>query len=98
MVLHEKGRFQIVRERNSYKIQDPNDYQNSHTHNIKSFNMAKTIIHNVIYRRTPKTKNTYLLESHIRLSNSKKYKRTIKLLIDKANDKQRYVNSQRGVI
>jgi len=98
MVLHEKGRFQIVRERNSYKIQDPNDYQNSHTHGIKSFDMAKTIIHNVIYRRKPHTKNTYLLESHIRLSNSKKYKRTIRMLMNKANDKQKYVNGQRGII
>ena len=35
--------------------------------------MSKTIINNCINKKTPKTNNLYLLESHIRISNDDKY-------------------------
>lgn len=90
MVLYQYDRFQIVKENNAYKIQDPDDYENHHTHNIKSLKMAQTIIHNVTKKRKPFTRNAYLLESHIRLSKSKKYKEMIKRLIENEKDKQTY--------
>ena len=63
-----------------------------HTH-LNSLRMAKTIIDNVINKRTPKTKNIYLLESHIRLSNDEKYNRYIEDLIVARNTRNvRYVN------
>ena len=60
---------------------------------LNSLRMAKTIIDNVINKRTPKTKNIYLLESHIRLSNDEKYNRYIEDLIVARNTRNvRYVN------
>ena len=56
--------------------------------------MAKTIIENCINKRTPKTNNLYLLESHIRISTDKKYIKLVEELIEakKSKDKLKYRN------
>lgn len=56
-------------------------FEKGHSH-LKSFEMAKVVINNVIYEKKPKTDNIYLLESHIRLSDSDKYITYIKHLIE----------------
>ncbi|MDB2050478.1 hypothetical protein, partial [Clostridium perfringens] len=61
-------------------------FEKSHTH-LRSFNMSKTIIENCINKRTPKTNNLYLLESHVRVSNDDKYIRMIEELIEAKRDK-----------
>lgn len=68
-------------------------FEKSHTH-LRSFNIAKTIIENCINKRTPKTNNLYLLESHIRISTDKKYIKLVEELIEakKSKDKLKYRN------
>lgn len=68
-------------------------FDKSHTH-LRSFSMAKTIIDNCIMKKTPKTNNLYLLESHIRISNDAKYIRMIEELIEvkESKDKLKYRN------
>ena len=68
-------------------------FEKSHTH-LRSFSMAKTIIDNCIMKKTPKTNNLYLLESHIRISNDAKYIRMIEELIEvkESKDKLKYRN------
>lgn len=68
-------------------------FEKSHTH-LRSFSMAKTIIDNCIMKKTPKTNNLYLLESHIRISNDAKYINMIEELIEvkESKDKLKYRN------
>lgn len=68
-------------------------FEKSHTH-LRSFSMAKTIIDNCITKKTPKTNNLYLLESHVRVSNDAKYIRMIEELIEakRNKDKLKYRN------
>lgn len=70
-------------------------FEKSHTH-LRSFSMAKTIIDNCIMKKTPKTNNLYLLESHIRISNDSKYIRMIEELIEakESRDKLKYINKK----
>lgn len=71
-------------------------FKNAHTH-IKSRMVAKTIKANVMYNRFPKTRNQYLLTSHIRVSNNESYIKKIEQLIDtrKNKGKQQYINCQK---
>lgn len=71
-------------------------FDKSHTH-LRSFSMAKTIIDNCIMKKTPKTNNLYLLESHIRISNDAKYIRMIKELIEVKRDKGKQVYRNRSM-
>ena len=68
------------------------EWEEGHTH-LNSFDMAKTIISNVIKNKKPKTSNLYLLRSHIRISDNSKYTRYIEELINtkrsKSNNKYR---------
>lgn len=68
-------------------------FEKSHTH-LRSFSMAKTIIDNCITKKTPKTNNLYLLESHIIISTDKKYIKLVEELIEakKSKDKLKYRN------
>lgn len=68
-------------------------FEKSHTH-LRSFSMAKTIIDNCIMKKTPKTNNLYLLESHIRISNDAKYIKLVEELIEvkESKDKLKYRN------
>lgn len=56
------------------------DWEGGHTH-LTSFDMARTIISNVIKKRKPKTNNIYLIRSHIRVSNDKVYRSYLEELI-----------------
>lgn len=71
-------------------------FENAHTH-IKSKVIAKTIKNNVMHDRFPKTRNEYLLTSHIRVSSNENYIKKIEQLINIRKNKRRpkYVNSQK---
>lgn len=71
-------------------------FEKAHTH-IKSKMVARTIKNNVMYNRFPKTRNQYLLTSHIRVSNNENYIKKIEQLIDTRKNKgnQKYVNCQK---
>lgn len=100
--IYSKNEFIILKiytEKNTsgYIIYNTNKtWQTGHTH-IKNYNVAKTIIDNVINKKKPKTKNIYLLTSHGRISNDDKYISFIESLIDKRKNKRRnkYVNRSR---
>ena len=64
------------------------EWEEGHTH-LQSFNMAKTIIDNVLKHKRPKTKNLYLLQSHIRLSDSPEYDKLIREMIDAKKRKRK---------
>ena len=63
-------------------------WEEGHTH-LESFNMAKTIIDNVIKHKKPKTKNLYLLQSHIRLTDNPSYVKFINEVIDSKKNKRK---------
>lgn len=73
-------------------------FEQAHTH-IKSIMVAKTIKNNVIHNRFPKTRNEYLLTSHIRISDNENYIKKIKQLIKirEKKKKQKYVNVQKRI-
>lgn len=52
----------------------------AHTH-IKSKYVAMEIIKNCYHQRTPKTTNLYLLNSHLRVSDNKDYRKYIDSII-----------------
>lgn len=81
-----KGRVGFI----VYNTKKP--FEKGHSH-LKSFEMAKVVINNVIYEKKPKTDNIYLLESHIRLSDSDKYITYINGLIEvKKCRRDEYIN------
>ena len=61
-------------------------FENGHTH-LQSFEMSKTIIDNSIRKKRPKTNNTYLIESHIRITKDSKYKQLLEELLEAKKDK-----------
>ena len=74
------------------------EWEEGHTH-LESFNMAKTIIDNVIKHKKPKTKNLYLLQSHIRLTDDPSYVKFINELVDAKKNKRKtsYRNGKQSV-
>lgn len=71
------------------------DWESGHTH-LNSKSVAEIVIKNVDQRRKPKTKNLYLLKSHIRVSNDLKYIKFLEDLIEtkKNKDKKVYINKK----
>ena len=98
--VYEKQNYIILKVKSGKKIgyiayNTRKEWEEGHTH-LESFNMAKTIIDNVIKHKKPKTKNLYLLQSHIRLTDDPSYVKFINELIDakKNNRKSSYRNER----
>lgn len=96
--VYEKEEFIILKVHSGKKIgyiayNTNKEWENGHTH-LDSFDMAKTIISNVMKHKKPKTSNMYLIKSHIRLSNDPEYIKFIEELIEvkKSKSKQTYRN------
>ena len=92
--VYEKEHYIILKVKSGKKIgyiayNTRKEWEEGHTH-LESFNMAKTIIDNVIKHKKPKTKNLYLLQSHIRLTDDPSYVRFINELIDAKKNKRKY--------
>ena len=90
----ERKEYIILQVKKGYIIYNQNkSFDKGHTH-IRSYNIAKTIIDNCIKGKRPKTKNTYLLESHIRISNNEKYINLLKELKENNKTKDKYINKK----
>lgn len=87
--VYEKDHYIILKVKSGKKVgyiayNTRKEWENGHTH-LESFNMAKTIIDNVIKHKKPKTKNLYLLQSHMRLSDSEEYDKFIIDIVESKN-------------
>lgn len=94
MVVYSKGDFKVYTDgKRGYKVHNTKyPMKIAHTH-IKKLHVCKTIINNVMTGKIPKTRNLYLIESHIRVSDSIEYIDALKSLMRK---KQTYYNVQNG--
>ena len=91
--VYEKEHYIILKVKSGKKIgyiayNTKKEWEEGHTH-LESFNMAKTIIDNVIKHKKPKTKNLYLLQSHIRLTDNPSYVKFINEIIDAKKNKRK---------
>lgn len=91
--VYEKEHYIILKVKSGKKIgyiayNTRKEWEEGHTH-LESFNMAKTIIDNVIKHKKPKTKNLYLLQSHIRLTDDPSYIKFINELVDAKKNKRK---------
>ena len=91
--VYEKEHYIILKVKSGKKIgyiayNTRKEWEEGHTH-LESFNMAKTIVDNVIKHKKPKTKNLYLLQSHIRLTDDPSYVRFINEVIDAKKNKRK---------
>ena len=91
--VYEKEHYIILKVKSGKKVgyiayNTRKEWEDGHTH-LESFNMAKTIIDNVIKHKKPKTKNLYLLQSHIRLTDDPSYTRFINEVIDAKKNKRK---------
>ena len=75
------------------------DFSRGHSH-LKSLKMSQQLCRNVVDCKNPKTRNGYLLESHLRVLPDCEYKDKIENLIEIRNDKVRgnnyYFNVNKG--
>ena len=101
--VYEKQNYIILKVKSGKKIgyiayNTRKEWEEGHTH-LESFNMAKTIIDNVIKHKKPKTKNLYLLQSHIRLTDNPSYVKFINELIDaKKNRRKTSYRNERHIV
>lgn len=87
--VYEKDHYIILKVKSGKKVgyiayNTRKEWEKGHTH-LESFNMAKTIIDNVIKHKKPKTKNLYLLQSHMRLSDSEEYDKFVTDIVESKN-------------
>ena len=101
--VYEKQNYIILKVKSGKKIgyiayNTRKEWEEGHTH-LESFNMAKTIIDNVIKHKKPKTKNLYLLQSHIRLTDDPSYVTFINELVDaKKNKRKTSYRNERHIV
>ena len=101
--VYEKDHYIILKVKSGKKIgyiayNTRKEWEEGHTH-LESFNMAKTIIDNVIKHKKPKTKNLYLLQSHIRLTDDPSYVKFINELVDaKKNKRKTSYRNERHIV
>ena len=101
--VYEKQNYIILKVKSGKKIgyiayNTRKEWEEGHTH-LESFNMAKTIIDNVIKHKKPKTKNLYLLQSHIRLTDDPSYVKFINELVNaKKNKRKTSYRNERHIV
>lgn len=101
--VYEKEHYIILKVKSGKKIgyiayNTRKEWEDGHTH-LESFNMAKTIIDNVIKHKKPKTKNLYLLQSHIRLTDDPSYIKFInELVVAKKNKRKTSYRNERHIV
>jgi len=95
------GGYQIIRSRHGFIVAKKNDFDNFHTHGIKSRKTAESLIYCVTHDKIPHDFNIYLLKSLIRLSCDEVYKAKVDTLIEikqHKGKKQSYFNPCKGEI
>ena len=95
--MHRIKHFNIIQSADGYIVHNTRKpFEEGHTH-IKSLSYCKRLIYNCLYKRRPRTKNLYLLESHGRITDDEWYLRQIEDLKDsRSKKKEKYVNIQKG--
>lgn len=85
--VYKKKEYSVYRVKNGFIVHNTNKkFEDGHTH-LKSWNMAKTIIDNVLKKKRPKTNDLYILRSHIRISDDNEYKEYIEELIEAVKER-----------
>ena len=85
--IYERKEYIILRVKKGYIVYNTKkDFENGHTH-LQSFEMSRTLIDNSIRKKRPKTNNTYLIESHIRVTKDIKYKQILKEMLEAKKNK-----------
>ena len=80
--IYERKEYIILRVKKGYIVYNTKkDFENGHTH-LQSFEMSRTLIDNSIRKKRPKTNNTYLIESHIRVTKDIKYKQILEEMLE----------------
>ena len=87
--IYERKEYIILKVKRGYIVYNTKkSFENGHTH-LQSFEMSKTMIDNIIKKKRPKTKNIYLIESHIRVTNDSNYKKVLEELVEAKKDKSK---------
>lgn len=85
--IYERKEYIILRVKKGYIVYNTKkDFENGHTH-LQSFEMSRTLIDNSIRKKRPKTNNTYLIESHIRVTKDIKYKQILEEMLESKKNK-----------
>lgn len=85
--IYERKEYIILRVKKGYIVYNTKkDFENGHTH-LQSFEMSRTLIDNSIRKKRPKTNNTYLIESHIRVTKDVKYKQILEEMLESKKNK-----------
>ena len=85
--IYERKEYIILRVKKGYIVYNTKkNFENGHTH-LQSFEMSKTLIDNIIRKKRPKTNNTYLIESHIRVTKDSKYKQILEEMLEAKKNK-----------
>ncbi len=85
--IYERKEYIILRVKKGYIVYNTKkDFENGHTH-LQSFEMSRTLIDNSIRKKRPKTNNTYLIESHIRVTKDIKYKQILEEMLEAKKNK-----------
>lgn len=100
--IYQNKEFIILKVKSNKKIgfivyNTKKEWENGHSH-LNSRTIAEIVIKNVIYKRKPKTNNLYVLKSHARVSDDKRYIKFIEDLIKvkKSKTKNNYINKKGG--
>jgi hypothetical protein len=81
-MLYKRKDFVVFKYKKSFIVHNTKKlFEEGHTH-IENYHMCKIVIDNVLKSRVPKTTNTYLLISHVKLSTNEHYKKTLLELHD----------------
>ena len=85
--IYDRIEYIILRVKKGYIVYNTKkNFENGHTH-LQSFEMSKTLIDNIIRKKRPKTNNTYLIESHIRVTKDSKYKQILEEMLEAKKNK-----------
>ena len=85
--IYERNEFIILRVKKGFIVYNTKkEFENGHTH-LQSFEMSRTLIDNSIRKKRPKTNNTYLIESHIRVTKDIKYKQILEEMLEAKKNK-----------
>lgn len=85
--IYERKSYIIIKVNNGFIVYNTNKvFDNGHTH-LHNYNMCKTLIDCSINKKFPKTRNHYLLESLIRISDDEVFCTKVRELIDTRNQK-----------
>lgn len=77
-IVYKNKEYIIVKEQDNYIIiNTKKDFNQGHTH-IKNYNIAKTIVRLCKNSKMPKSKNKYIVNSIIRISNDNEYTKKLK--------------------